>query len=337
MHALFISADSDTQEKNTSYYRTLGPAKWLTRAGHTIAHQSMPGFQGVVDGKFYNITALDWRDIPDTVLVERAVTPERVRLLRAAGARRIIVTFDDHYGKLPEYARARRYWGQYFEDFKRALAMVEGVIVPSHLLADAFRPYAPTIQVVPNFLDDDLWSGPPSDGSTQVLGWGGSEAHVAAWSQRPLTRTLEGFLSQHSTWSLRLYGEAPRAVLPAHLLRDSRDLVAFDEWPRRVAEFAVGIAPLAGEYDNYRSSLKALEFACAGVPYVASAADPYTTACVKGGVIARLSQWPAVLERLATDCAYRAELIEAGRAWAATMRMSAHTSDYEQILWGPHA
>ena len=87
MEALFLFADLP-QELNTSIYRIKIPAKYLQKAGHTISVK--------------HISELDLAEVPEVVLVERILTEEIVELLRLAGVKRLLVTFDDHYGLIPK-------------------------------------------------------------------------------------------------------------------------------------------------------------------------------------------------------------------------------------------
>jgi hypothetical protein len=331
--ALFVYGDSDGKEVNTSQYRILIPAKFLEKLGHKILIGSMPGTHRELGDSMIEVDQLDYSNIPEVVLFERNILPERVDKLRLAGAKKIVVTFDDHYGEMPAYNVSKPWWERNYKGWLKALGMVDLVIVPSLALVDAYRSYCKEIAYVPNFLDDDIWKE-TSTLENKIIGWGGSDAHVESWSQKLLVKALLTFFEKHPDWTLRLYGSAPRKTLPDSLLQDSRQWVKFSEWPKEVAQFTIGIAPLNGIYDRYRSNLKPLEFACAGVPWIGSNYYPYTKTLVRGGLLAYQSEWGNMLECFATDEGMRNTYAAEGRKWAEGMMMSQNTKVYERLLWG---
>jgi len=336
MEALFVSGDiGGARENNTSQYRIFGPAKYLERAGHTIVHGNMAGrsrdhFEvGVVQ-----IDALDWSLVRDVVLFERNITPERVDKLRAAGAKRIIVTFDDHYGLLPPYMASREYWKQNYKGFLRALGMVDEVVVPNVRLVNYFSAYARKITYLPNYLDPERWPEPATH-REKIIGWGGSLGHVESWRNNNLQIAVRTFLKDHSDWRFRCFGPA----LPAEWMKRSSQIehstwVPFDEWPSRVNDFMIGLAPLSGEYDSYRSNLKLLEYQRLAIPWVASFDTPYSRPMrLSGGHLTRNS-WLDELYALAASEDLRNSLAQAGRAESEQYLMSGHVADYETLLWG---
>lgn len=324
---------------NSSRYRILTPAKYLERAGHSIQLQSNPGWQKDVDGTRFSVErGIDYTQIPATVLVERNIQPEWIEKLRLAGATRVIITFDDHYGGLQEWAPSRPWWDQYFKLFIQALAMADLVIVPSRLLADVYKPYCRQIRYVPNFLDDELWSDlpGPSLADPPIIGWGGSAQHAESWQQKKLLKALTRVLSEHPDWQFRLIGQAIPPILqtfPEGLVAQWSDWQPYDQWAKTVSEFTIGIAPLHGSYDRYRSNLKLVEYGLARVPWVASFLDPYSRNPVKGGVLVKETDWYQTLSMLVEDGPARLKLATAGRLWAEGFRMSANVSVYEELLW----
>ena len=51
--------------------------------------------------------------------------------------------------------------------------------------------------------------------------------------------------------------------------------VQWFDWPRVLARFDIGIAPLAGRYDASRSQIKSMEFGVMAIPFVATGSEPY--------------------------------------------------------------
>lgn len=93
--------------------------------------------------------------------------------------------------------------------------------------------------------------------------------------------------------------------------------VDIQQWPRAIAEFGVGIAPLADtRFNRAKSWLKALEYNAVGVPCVASPRADYTAWAARspGTITASKPRlWLSILRALAGDDQRRLEMSEAGR------------------------
>jgi glycosyltransferase involved in cell wall biosynthesis len=92
--------------------------------------------------------------------------------------------------------------------------------------------------------------------------------------------------------------------------------VEFARYPATIAQFGIGIAPLAmTRFNQAKSWLKPLEYAATGVPWVGSPTEDYLKLHGHGcGLIAeRPKDWERLLKRLANDEERRVELSAAGR------------------------
>lgn|SRR3990167_2833293 len=320
MKATFLYADRSSRP-NTSHYRIFIPARYLQRAGHTIAvhpHDDLPP-----DHVF------------DTVLIERVVSEAMVDSLRGMGARRILVTFDDAYHRIPATSRSHRYWKgdiRGIDEFRRVLRLVDGAIVPSQTLADDFG-----ATVVRNFHDPELWNFPRqrSVSDKLVIGWGGSEGHKETWRSTGLVGALRHLLEKYPEVELSIYGDAAvDELFTAGVSFKASEWVDFEEWPRRVCEFDIALAPLAGVYDTRRSNLKLIEAGLAGIPFVASGVGEYLGA--PGGLLVTPDTqkgWYRALEKLVSNSSLRRSLGDLGAEWARGYLMPAHVADYEHALW----
>lgn len=336
MEALFVAGDIGGKfENNTSQYRIYGPAKYLERAGHSIALATGHGASRPHEelGTLVEVDPFDYGQVRETVLFERNIFPERVDLLRAAGAKRIIVTFDDHYGLLPASSRSKPFWERNYARFLRALHMVDLVIVPNMRLVKFFGAYAKKIEYLPNYLDPELWPEPKPD-RAKIVGWGGSAQHQETWSNNNLQIAIRNFLKDHPDWRFRCYGLVPADWMRRHGQIEIRPFVPFLDWPGEVNEFEIGLAPLYGEYDRHRSNLKVLEYQRLGIPWLASHETPYVNPVrFSGGVLVR-NAWLDELYALAGNPNRRRSLGDLGLAESDGYLMSGHTADYERVLWG---
>ena len=347
MEALFLFADLP-QELNTSVYRIQIPAKYLKKAGHNLSVK--------------HISELDLSEVPEVVLLERIVTPEMVELLRLAGVKHLIVTFDDHYGLIPKdspdsyhYWKGKKLSGpKGIDEFKQALGMVDQVIVPSQLLVrDFFSSAKGKIAYVPNYYDPEVWEMAQSDSAATlaiasknkatlapnslVIGWGGSRQHGASWRGCKLADGLFHLK--------KLYGDRVQISVYARAADESLERakvsflsypwVKFEEWPKHIATFDIGLLPLSGEYDRRRSNLKAIEYGLAGIPWVGNLeySEPYS-GC-QGGLFTsdNPKAWLAALSKLIEDETLRKSLGCTGKTWAKTYDMSTNLDLYQKVLW----
>jgi hypothetical protein len=90
----------------------------------------------------------------------------------------------------------------------------------------------------------------------------------------------------------------------------------FETWPKTVGTFDIGVAPLSGEYDRRRSLLKTLEFATAGIPWVATDEAPYKES--EGGlrIPNKSSAWYGALRDVIIHRPLYEQLSHEGRTWA---------------------
>jgi hypothetical protein len=103
--------------------------------------------------------------------------------------------------------------------------------------------------------------------------------------------------------------------------------ISLTEWPHRVAELGIGIAPLADtRFNRCKSWLKPMELSALGVPWVASPRAEYERLHRKGvGVLADTPRrWHRALKRLQESPALRAEQSAAGREVAEGYRLEAN-------------
>ena len=98
-------------------------------------------------------------------------------------------------------------------------------------------------------------------------------------------------------------------------------LAAFQHYPYRLAELAIGIVPLADNpFNDGKSALKMSQFAALGVPVIASPTPDNLRLHGLGiGLIAHSPvDWRRCLELLIADAGARAELADRGRQIMAT-------------------
>lgn len=341
MQASFYYAD-DERDYNSSYYRMLLPGQVLQAAGHDIVYGSAL-FHSHQDGSNI-VDHIDYSTVRETVLLERMVTRERLRMLRLAGAKRIVLTFDDNYSAIPPQTHAYEYWvkrGMHTE-LLRCLSLVDQVIVASEYLAKVYQPYCNTeIRVINNYLDWNKWQ--PAwvkrlerrlAGGPLTIGWGGTRLHRNSWNPSPLPAVLRQAQLQYGQQVRFLfYNHVADIVLAATGLEfEARPLQTLDGWPLAVADLDIGLVPLRGKYDAGRSHLKALEYAMLGIPWIGDNQPPLDKAAGGWKVPGNHDWGLALSEMIESRDSYEA-YAELGMEWARQWRAEACQVPYEEALW----
>ena len=328
-------------ELNTSLCRVFIPAELLGRAGHTchVYHLSLlmsdikpPEAQQAIDEA-------------DVIVIERLIVGQMhqaIRDWRKAG-KRVIVTFDDHYGLMPKDTGSWEFWhsngGSNWSQFLQGLRLVDKAITPSKVLCDDFKDYCPT-EFVPNYLHPQQWTDVPRRPPDRniIIGWCGSSAHDQSWLGSDIVPALGSLNKKHPRLHVHIQNTRPAIVglLNKHQVRfNAQDWVPAEHWPRVVAAYNIGIAPLSGEYDRRRSYNKLCEYATLGIPWVATKyheqVGPYDETV--GGILIEnhSHEWERALSMLIEDEPLRQNLGQQGYVWSKQLMDNA-VKDYERAL-----
>lgn len=347
MKVLWAYADLSEKEWNTSGHRIYYPSKILQEAGHEckITHTTSLFTSSVVSSPEVR-EAMDWANV---VVIERLLMSDihaTIRFLREKG-KKVFCTFDDAYHLMPGSV-SRGTWrggkkaldgrGSILNEFREGLRLCDGALVPSKLLADDYRPYQPNMQYVPNYLYPRLWENLPDNNPNIItIGWGGTSQHDISWSDSGIIAALGILCRKYHNLVVHIQPPYPNVVARmenAGVRYQLADWQVFEEWPKTVAQFHIGVAPLAGNYDSRRSNLKILEYATVGIPWVATDDYPYREC--EGGILVRnkIKDWTSaldeVIQKIRVD---NNELGERGRKWAQEFN-SKCLSRYEEVFNG---
>lgn len=332
-------------EVNTSIHRILVPATIMRRAGHFC-------YWAHIDQILYNRISDESReaiDRADVIVLERLIIGKAhdfIKDMRDKG-KLVVATFDDHYGLMPAGAGpAYDVWrggkgalggrGAILNEFRKGLSLCSKFIVPSKILLEDFRPYNDNAEFVPNYLLGDFWDNLPQkkDPDNIVIGWGGSSGHFTGWRESGLAPALGRICKKYPKVYVHLQTRDPRITEMLDKVGaryKAHGWVAFEDWPKIVSTFNIGVIPLSGEYDKRRSSLKSLENATAGVPWVATDDAPYADS--RGGIKVpnKIGDWQRAIEDLLNDREFYGTLQEQGRAWARELNGQA-VQTYERVF-----
>lgn len=332
------------------HHRLIWPSEVLRRAGHdvTVVAPQDRHLTIMVDPRDESVAEVRLPDDVDVVVMQR-VTHARlaaaIPIMRAQGVAVVVDVDDDLSAIHPDNPAWRdlhptghdRVKGgearmHSWHNLARACRDATLVTMTTRALARRYAAHGRS-RVLPNYLADHYYDVRASD--SDRLGWPASlHSHPddpAALGNAVARLAREG-------WNLRVMStESPEVVATAFgVARDDAHriitlpeggVIELSDWPRRLTELGVGIAPLADtRFNEAKSWLKPLELAAVGVPWVASPRADYRRlhALGCGVVVDKPKAWYATLRRLLTDAAWRAELSDAGRAVAGTLRVRDH-------------
>jgi glycosyltransferase involved in cell wall biosynthesis len=224
-------------------------------------------------------------------------THKYIQYWRSLG-KAVVVDFDDRYRLIHPTNAAAPFWlhGEVevtlgegvkykkelddhpIEQFKKGIRLCTAGITPSVVLSDSWKDFAPMF-VVRNYLDSAAYhSVPKQDNSpNMLLGYGGSLSHLESFRDSGIHEALKRILQERDNVYLLIIGDeniTNNLPVPRHKVMHM-PYVAWWQWQKTLKRYDIGLAPLAGDYDDGRSNLKVAEYLMAGIPFVASKSPVY--------------------------------------------------------------
>ncbi|MBB4664327.1 hypothetical protein [Conexibacter arvalis] len=312
-----------------SWYRALGPLQALQRLGH----EAVPAFDR------RGALSLDPVLGCDVLLIHRASDRGILDAIAHAKQRGVGVIWDndDDQTAVPKNNIAasamRGMAGATFRrDLSKTLQAVDVVTTPSHGLAERFRELgASDVRVLENYVRDDLRPTNRWNGGRVVVGWlAGAEHHLDV-SLLKISETCAALLDAHAAVEVVTIGARLQIDHPRY--RNVRD-IRFMDLDRHVAEFDVGIAPIADiPFNRCRSNVKLKEYAVLGVPWLASPVGPYLGLGEKqGGELVADGDWFEALSTSVGNSRRRKKLAKHAGKWGASQRIGRHVSKWESLF-----
>jgi hypothetical protein len=323
MNIVYVYADSE-QEWNCSEWRCAVPARALNRTGRHHAEML-----SLVDFAAGSPVAQAACAPAEVIVVQRNLFGPVLQAIQhwKAQGKAVIVDFDDAYSLIPPSNTSYRLWheGQVqgadgrlqtispppLTQFKWGLRLAHAATVPSKRLADDWRAYA-DVHYVPNYIDLDNYTVPAEPHDGIVIGWGGSLSHLDSFTGSSVLAALQRVCRLRPQVRVAIAGNDRRIFDRLPLPAAQKMLlpwVPYTEWPKRLAGFDIGLAPLHGAYDERRSWIKVLEYMVMKIPWVASEGAPYHDLRGYGWLVKNV---PSAWERILLDMVdhlddYRAE------------------------------
>lgn len=281
-------------ETNTSIYRCMIPAKALANAGYGVSLIPAQLFQEKTK------ESDDACNNSHVIVIERNlfgdVLTQAINWI--VRGRCVIANFDDNYEVIESTNASYPYWhdgiikvpGEDGElktmnifphplwQFKLGLKMCHAQIMPSKELVKYFGEYSPTY-FVPNYFETQHYIDIPKEERDYIaIGWGGSLSHLQSFKDSGVLEALENVCRVRPNVKMMICGD--KRV--ADIMKIPQDNMIFhpfvphEQWGGIVArKFDIGLAPLEGEYDKYRSWIKVMEYMLTKTPWVASQGPAY--------------------------------------------------------------
>jgi glycosyltransferase involved in cell wall biosynthesis len=307
-------------------YRAVHPMRAMDRRGHEVV---WPGDDG----------GPDLRRLADcdVVHVYRRSDPDTFRALTQLVGNGIPIVYDndDDYTLVPKgsamYKMAGGLKGQRLHAATLKVAKLAACVTTTNeRLGEKYRRGgADRVEVIGNYLSPEM------DRSTRrhdgiVIGWIAALEHYADATELGLARVLTQLMGECPDVRVECVGVDLK--LPERYTHDFE--LDFQELPRRIGGFDIGIAPLADLPVNWmRSDIKVKEYAASGVPWLASAIGPYEELGeAHGGRLVSADGWYEALWRLVTKHRERRRLARNAKKWAKHQTIDAAAARWEAVF-----
>lgn len=324
MNVVYVYADNP-HEWNCSEWRCAVPARAVNRAPRHHAT--------LLSLKDFALTTPAARvacEPADVIVVQRNLYgPVLSAILHWKARNKVIIAdFDDAYDLTPPTNPSYPFWFngaapqkdgsvQHIDpvpltQFKWGLRLVHAATVPSKRLADDWQAYT-AVHYLPNYIDLEKYQEvvrEPHDGVW--IGWGGSVSHLQSFTGSGVLAALKRVCRARPQVKVLIHGSDRRIFDQLPLPPEQKILhpwVPYAEWPRQLAKFDIGLAPLHGPYDERRSWIKVLEYLVMRIPWIASDGPAYADLRPYGWLV---KNTPGAWERVLLDMIdhlddYRAE------------------------------
>ena len=224
------------------------------------------------------------------------------------------------------------------------------VTVPTAHLREYLLPYNPSIEIIPNYLDDSLWSLIPprkkvDSAEPIIIGYMGGHSHAPDLSMiLPALMQLVKIYPQNRI-RFQFWGIEPPAELVPYSKVDwfpppSRRYSDFAEYFQR-QEMDIAITPLGDNlFNSCKSSIKFLEYTAIGAPGVYSRVAPYADVIeneIDGMLAATTEEWISALGRLIESVDLRGLLIgnaqhKVNQSWMLSKNADKRAKIYSELV-----
>jgi hypothetical protein len=311
MRIAFLADDDDVN----AYYRAYGPLGTLAQRGHEVRSLWVRGGWPAVE----RVRGID------LLHIHRFSDEEVVLLAREAksGGAAVVWDNDDDIGAVPRRLASHRQfrglaWERRLAGMRRIFELADLVTTPSHGLAQRLRDQgAPRTQVLENYVPREFLDPPRRPHAGVSVGWMAAGEHRIDAEELGVRSILGALLQARPDVQVTTIGIGINLALRSERYRHVQS-VNFKQLTRHLAEFDIGIAPIADvDFNRARSNVKLKEYAAAGCCWLASPIGPYTGMGERqGGRLVPDDRWEEELLRLVDGERERRKLQKRAAKWA---------------------
>lgn len=299
----FITGDFDQksdppQPNGCAYYRCVLPAREIHKRGWEVS-VGMPAVAPEVGiGVLHEDGMLIHWDVSVFKLMMHQIVPDMFRKMQARGER-IIVDIDDfHYGLHEENVAFHSTNPHTNPENNRAyyeigIRVADTVTVSTAFLGDFYARRCRDVRVIRNALDVERYS-PIEQPEVPKVGWVGG-TWWRSGDIELLREWLPAFSKDHGITihhSGHIPGDPHHFGVRAGLQRVQTTVMhPIALYPNLLSQFHVGLVPLTRTpFNEAKSYLKGLEYAAAGIPFIATPTEEYRLLHEAG--VGRLAETP---------------------------------------------
>lgn len=316
----FVTADWSDVEDPATGLPTLGGSGWM-RCGIPAAELKKHGHETVVvelisvssDGIWLHDWYGETHNDCDVIVFQRWMNKEGPRVMeQAKAAGQVVVNdVDDWYWGLDQRNLAYRFCDpkvnpESNRDHYWKTCLASDLITVSTPFLAAKMDSMPNVALVRNALDLDRWDYNPRETNEPVFGWTGSVKHRSG-DLETMIGILGPFLKQHNLKFRHVghWGIGPTAGdiagVPSELQLTS-PIASILDYPALFSGIDIGIVPLNKiPFNEGKSCLKGMEYAAAGIPFVAERTPEYKWLQEEHGIgltASKPREWLKQMERL---------------------------------------
>jgi len=301
--AAFITGDfhesgGKLQPNGCAWYRLVLPSRsvqefgWETGVGMPRVHPE----QGI--GLAHEDGMLVGWDVSVLKLLMHESVPDMIGVMQRRGERVLVDIDDFHFGLDPENVAYHSTNPHTNPSSNRAfyeigIRQADTVTVSTEFLADFYARRVRDVRVIRNGIDTERFHMVEQP-QRPVFGWVGS-TWWRSGDIEILADWLPGFVEDHGV-GVHHAGHIPNDpkhfAVRAGLRRVSTQLMCtIVDYPRLLEQFHVGLVPLTRKpFNEAKSNLKGLEYAAAGIPFIATPTREYRILHESG--VGRLAETP---------------------------------------------
>lgn len=300
--AAFISSDwatnTDPPEPNgCTWYRMVLPARQIKEHGWDIGI-GQPRVTDDAIGLAYEDGVLVGWDVSVLKLLMHQATPVLMKVMQERGERVVIDIDDFHYGLSEEniaFSQTNPHKNPVSNrmHYEVAIRQADTVTVSTEFLADFYSRRCRDVRIVRNALDVERF---PVNGQPEkpTIGWVGG----TLWRSgdiETLRDWLPAFVKDHDLTvhhSGHIPGDGRHFAARAGLRRvQTQTMTLVKDYPSLLQNIHVGLVPLVrNDFNEAKSYLKGLEYAAAGIPFIATPTREYEILAAAG--VGRLAETP---------------------------------------------